>query len=130
MEYAVRLFSLLFLAGVAIAGLAWIVGSANLRNRALVVAAIGLGGLVGLPILERFAANMGVELRLVVERDLHGHVVIAAAPVAVGHVVLAHWLLTRRARAERQRDEARERQHAMTRERTRLTPPDDMGNAS
>jgi hypothetical protein len=130
MEYAIRLFSLLFLAGIAIAGLAWIVGAASLRNRALVVAAVGLGGLVGLPILERFAANMGVQLRLVVERDFHGHPILAAAPVVVGHVVVAHWLLTRESRAERRRDEAREQERARTRERTRMDPPDDAGRVS
>ncbi len=71
-----------------------------------------------------------LQLRLVVERDLHGHPFLAAAPIVAGHVVVGHWLLTRQSRADRRRDEAREQERARTRERTRMDPPDDAGRFS
>ena len=125
MDIAIRIFSFLFLGGVAVAGLAWIVGATSVRDRALMVAALGLAGLVGLPFLAQWLASMGLDLRIGARSRTPG--VLAAMPFAVGHVALAGWLLTRRSRAERQRDEDRERDRALTRERTRLAPPDERG---
>ena len=130
MYIANRIFSLLFLLGVAIAGIAWILGATSLRDRALMVAGLGLAGLVGLPFLAQWLASFGLDFGLVAGHESRATHVLACASVACGHLAFALWLLTHRLRRGRAQEDARERSRALSRERHRLAPPDDEGEAS
>lgn len=130
MYIANRIFSLLFLLGVAIAGIAWILGATSLRDRALMVAALGLAGLVGLPFLAQWLASFGLDFGLVASHESRATHGLACASVACGHLAFALWLLTRHLRRERAQDDARERSRALGRERSRLASPGDSGDVS
>lgn len=127
MDIAIRIFSFLFLAGVVVAGFAWMVGATSVRDRALLVAGLGLAGLVGLPYLAQQLAAQGIDLQLRVRNDRGGSPALVAVPVALGHVAFAGWLVTRRGRLERAREQTRERERVIARERPRLSPPDEPG---